>query len=93
VATPAPGKGDDSGIRPIRRRTGYGAAVGGTAAGVRHRDLQTGQRPWSAPSRAHGLPGGGHPLRQHDYSSRGTIDLASIWIWLRDPSHDPQDRL
>ena len=30
--------------------------------------------------------GGGHPLRQtRDYTFRGTIDLASIRIWLRDP--------
>jgi transposase len=42
-------------------------------------------------------------LRQHravatrydkrDYVWRGTIDVASIRIWLRDPSHDLQDTL
>jgi hypothetical protein len=27
------------------------------------------------------------------YMFRGTVDVASIKIWLRDPSHDPRDRL
>jgi len=30
---------------------------------------------------------------KRDYTFRGTVDLASIRIWLRDPSHDPRDRL
>jgi transposase len=30
---------------------------------------------------------------KRDYVYRGTIDVASIRIWLRDPSHDPRDRL
>ncbi len=29
---------------------------------------------------------------KRDYIYRGTIDVASIRIWLRDPSHDPSDR-
>lgn len=30
---------------------------------------------------------------KRDYVYRGTIDVASIRIWLRDPVHDPSDRL
>jgi transposase len=30
---------------------------------------------------------------KRDYVFRGTDDVASIRIWLRDPSHDPRDRL
>jgi len=30
---------------------------------------------------------------KRDYVFRGTVDVASIRIWLRDPSHDPRDRL
>ena len=29
---------------------------------------------------------------KRNYIFRGTIDAASIRIWLRDPSHDPSDR-
>jgi transposase len=28
---------------------------------------------------------------KRDYTFRGTIDVASIRIWLRDPPHDPRD--
>jgi DDE family transposase len=30
---------------------------------------------------------------RYDFIFRGTIDVASIRTWLRDPSHDPRDRL
>jgi hypothetical protein len=30
---------------------------------------------------------------KRDHVWRGTIDVASIRIWLRDPSHDLQDAL
>jgi transposase len=30
---------------------------------------------------------------KRDFIFRGTIDVASIRIWLRDPVHDPRDRL
>ena len=30
---------------------------------------------------------------KRDYVFRGTVDVASIRIWLRDPSHDPRHRL
>jgi hypothetical protein len=30
---------------------------------------------------------------KRDYVYRGTIDVASIRIWLRDPVDDPSDRL
>ena len=30
---------------------------------------------------------------KRDYVYRGTLDVASIRIWLRDPVHDPSDRL
>jgi hypothetical protein len=30
---------------------------------------------------------------ERDYTFRGTIDLASIRIWRRDPSHDSRDTL
>jgi len=41
---------------------------------------------------AQAVPRRGHPLRQaraHIY--QGTIDVASISIWLRDPVNDPRD--
>jgi hypothetical protein len=30
---------------------------------------------------------------KRDFVWRGTVDVASIKIWLRDPSHDLQDTL
>lgn len=54
-------------------------------AGPRRRALQAAQRRRAGHQQAQGLPRGRHPLRQARRRFRGTVDLASIRTWLRDP--------
>ena len=77
---PSPNRTEDQPrpARPPRR----------TATALRFRPVPTAQHRRTVRQQAQGLPRCRDPYDKRDYMYLGTIDVASIKIWLENPSHD-----
>jgi len=71
-------------LHPVPHWPPRGPGLGGRPTSIRPGGLQAAQRRRASLRQAPRHPSRGHPLREFVY--KGTIDVATIRIWLRDPT-------